>query len=523
MSSEISHPSDGSEGTAHTSEQRDIAIQLTGVSRAFGATQALSEIDLEVKRGMVHALVGENGAGKSTCLGIIAGRIQQDTGSLRVFGKLLDHNSPRRARAAGVVSVYQELTIVPELTTQANVFLGQALSRGGVMQERAMRRRYVQLCQELDVASHPDVGAGTLSVADQQLIEIMRALVSDPQIILLDEPTASLAPHERTVLLRLLDVLRRRGIAIVLVSHNLEEVLEIADVITVFRGGHLVKEAKRQSITKDEIVGAMLGRALNASPEPRRTQPQDDALLKIEGLSVPHAISDISFTLASGEILGLGGLVGSGRTSILHALAGASPRATGRLWMDGEEHSWPTTPRQGRALKIALLPEDRKTEGLVGVMSAADNIIMSNFSAAASSGFLFRRQLKDSAVKASENFGIDVNRLLQPAENLSGGNQQKLLLARWAHSQPRILLADEPTRGIDIGAKQEILAHLRRLADRGMSIVIVSSELEEVVAVSDRILVLAEGKAVGMLEATDASIDEHDILRTIFQTEVGGS
>jgi len=517
----LTHSQKNSNGRGNP--RSEIAIELEGIDRSFGATRALQGIDLKVRRGSVHALVGENGAGKSTCLGVIAGRVAQDRGDVRVFGEPLDHNNPRRARAAGVVSVYQELTIVPEMTAEQNVFLGQVAARGGVTQDRAMRNRYRSLCRELEVSCHLDVKAGHLSVAEQQLLEIMRALLSDPRIILLDEPTASLAPHEREVLLRLMGTLSRSGITIVFVSHNLDEVLEVSDRVTVFRSGVIATEADRGEITKDQIVEAMLGRALEARPEPRRFEPSGAERLRVQNLNVPGAVSDISFDLFPGEILGIGGLVGSGRTSILRALAGVSPNASGQIWIDGKERRWPKTPRNGRRLGIALLPEDRKTEGLVGPLSAAENIILSDLSGSAHSGVIFQRQIIESSTKAAQGFGIDTSRLSQPANNLSGGNQQKLLLARWAHSRPSILLADEPTRGIDVGAKQEILTHLQRLADEGMAIVIVSSELEEIVAASNRILVLSEGRLVGTLENTSGGVDEHEILKHIFQTQTGGS
>jgi ABC-type sugar transport system ATPase subunit len=491
------------------------AIELRQVERSFGSIRALKGVDLRVERGTVHALVGENGAGKSTCLGVIAGRVVRDSGELLIFDQAIQHNTPRRARAAGVVSVYQELTIVPELSAQANVFLGQNLSKNGLTRDRAMRQRYRDLCAELEVACHADEKAGHLSVADQQLLEIMRALVADAQIVL-DEPTASLAPHERQVLLRLIGVLRGRGITIVLVSHNLDEVLQTSDRITVFRDGSVARDADRSELTKPDIVHAMLGRALRPLQSLRPAPSHEHELLRIEGLTVPGAIEDISFSIAPGEILGIGGLVGSGRTSVLKALAGATPQATGRLWVEGQERPWPKSPRKARAMGIALIPEDRKSQGLVGVLSAAENIILSDLSQPSSCGFLFGRQIKEAGAAAAEGFGIDKARLQQPASQLSGGNQQKLLLARWAHSRPTVLLADEPTRGIDVGAKAEILNHLQRLADAGLSIVIVSSELEEVVATSSRILVLAEGRRVGFLDNSDGSVDARDLLQTIF-------
>jgi len=498
----------------------DVVISLSGVEKSFGATRALKGIDLEIQRGTVHALVGENGAGKSTCLGVIAGRVHHDRGELRVFGQRLDRNNARRARAAGVVSVYQELTTLPDLSAQDNVFLGQLISRAGIVNDREMTARYRAICAELGVACHANEPAGRLSVADQQLLEILRAVVSEAKIILLDEPTASLAPHERELLLRLMDVLRSSGITIVLVSHNLDEVLRISDVVSVFRDGLLVKQESRANISKDEIVEAMLGRALIRRSTLRPAAARHESRLRVEDLSVPGAVSNISFDLAPGEIIGIGGLVGSGRSTVLRALAGAAPKATGDLWLDGVHRPWPRSPRKARALGIALIPEDRKTQGLVPVLTAAENIILSDLRSPARLGFLSARRVSAASKRATRGFGIDASRLSHPAAQLSGGNQQKLLLARWAHSPPAVLLADEPTRGIDIGAKTEILEHLRRLADTGMSIVIVSSELEEIMAISSRVLVLVEGRAAGFLD-NGAGVDERDVLQMIFAAQEG--
>jgi len=504
-------------------ETTEPAVRLRQVVKRYGGTTALKGIDLDVRAGTIHALVGENGAGKSTCLGAIAGRVQPDDGRLAIFGQDVGAISPRRARGLGVVTVYQELTMIPRLSAQANVFLGQTKARWGWLRDREMRTRYAKLCEELDVACYPDVEAGTLSVADQQLLEIMRALIADARIILLDEPTASLAPHERNVLLNVMRGLRDRGITVLFVSHNLDEVLQVSDVITVFREGSIVLQTRPAETTKKSIIEGMLGRPLSDSAIQRRARPQSDvSRIRVEGLTVANGVTDISFDLAPGEILGLGGLVGSGRTTVLQALAGAVRANSGEMWIDGESVRWPRTPRQARSLGFALLPEDRKTQGLNLVRSGADNILISDLKAVSQRGFLNERRMTTASERAATGFGIKAATLKKPAGTLSGGNQQKLLLARWGHSVPRILLADEPTRGIDVGAKQEILEHLNRLAGQGLSIIVVSSELEEVVEISHRVLVLVEGRAVGLLDNADGSLNEHEVLQTIFDSESGG-
>jgi len=517
-----------SAAAAATSSSADVAsdqpaVRLRQVRKRYGGTLALKGIDLDISAGSIHALIGENGAGKSTCLGAIAGRVQIDEGVISIFGHEVGDTSPRRTRALGVVSVYQELTTIPGLSAQANVFLGQPRSRWGWLRDAAMRARYVELCRDLKVACFADTPAGALSVGDQQLLEIMRALVADARIILLDEPTASLAPHERGVLLDLMRGLRDRGVTVVFVSHNLDEVLEVSDTVTVFRDGAVVRQDRASEVSKKVVVEAMLGRKLSeATTHHHPRAGSGPTRLRVEGLSVPRALTDISFELRAGEILGLGGLVGSGRTSVLRALAGATPSASGELWINSARVRWPRSPRRARALGIALLPEDRKTQGVNLARSGAENIVMSDLGAVARAGFLTTRDIMAAAERAATGFGINAAVLSKPAGTLSGGNQQKLLLARWAHSLPTVLLADEPTRGIDVGAKQEILAHLEHLAGEGMSIIIASSELEEVVQISHRILVLAEGRAVGLLDNSERTVDEHDVLRTIFESDREG-
>ena len=494
-------------------EQRNAhaAIPFDGVGKRFGETVAVDGVTLAILRGTIHALVGENGAGKSTLLGMLAGRTALSDGRIDVFGQTLQTGNVRASRSAGVVAIYQELTIVPSLSACANVFLGQTRSRFGFLSERAMRKRFNELCERLGVVISAGVLAGALSVADQQMLEIIRALESQAKVLLLDEPTSALALPERDALFRCVRELRAQGVTILLVSHNLDEVLSIADDISVCRDGRLIRTANVADWTKASLVAAMLGHAA-APPTKRRSAVSIEPFLRADAVTAPNKIDNISVAVGKGEIVGLGGLVGSGRTTLLRALCGLERDSTGRLWIDGKERRWPTSPLQALELGIALIPEDRK-QGLVLGLPAQENVVLANLHATARAGFISERRVHECAVSAMRGYHFDRRRLSASAGSLSGGNQQKLLLARWRHRPPHVLLADEPTRGIDVGAKEEILGKLRVLADSGLAVLFVSSELEEVVAVSDRVIVLAAGQEAGRLGA-DASVE--DILMSAF-------
>jgi len=510
-----------------------VAASYTKVSKTFGVTQALTDITLKVKTGTIHALVGENGAGKSTALGVLAGRVAASSGDVEVFGQPLPSERPRESRRLGIAAIYQELTIAPDLSAEANVFIGQPISRFGVLSSQQMRSRYEELCAQLGVPSVPSsIPAGRLSIADQQLLEIMRAMASDARLILFDEPTASLGEAERRALLDLLRRMRAEGRTIVFVSHNLDEVLEVADEVTVFRNGHLVITTPRSAVTKNDVIRSMLGdkadqrllRGLEDEALPvshsgsAANSPVGEPLLRIEHLFLPGALEDISLEIRAGEILGLGGLVGCGRTSVLRSLAGLEPRATGRLWIDGQEHPWPRTVRRALALGIALAPEDRKTQGLVLELSAETNVAMSDLRRVSRGGWISKSRLRSAARDAVIPFGFNPDRVAELPARLSGGNQQKLLLARWKYAEPRILLADEPTRGIDIGAKQDVLGALREMSERGLAVILVSSELEELVATCDRVDVLSEGRLSGRLNRTTDDLTVSAILEKAFSS-----
>ncbi|MBL8600027.1 MAG: sugar ABC transporter ATP-binding protein [Devosia sp.] len=493
------------------------AIVATGIEKRYGGTRALKGVSLALEAGRIHALVGENGAGKSTLLGIIAGRVRPTAGRAEVFGREQGHGDPRQARRDGIAAIYQELTIIPALTARANVFLGQAYARFGLLSERRMNLRFAELCRQFGVAIPANARAASLSVADQQMLEIMRGVESRASVILFDEPTTSLAPPERDSLFRTMRDLRAAGSTMMLVSHNLDEVLDIADTVTVFKDGEVVASETTPHWTKASLVRAMIGHDLAAPAV--RTPPLTSGISRFTAteINLANGVTDISVDVAAGEILGIGGLVGSGRTSLLRCLAGLEPQSHGKLSIDGRQIAWPRSVRSALAVGIALVPEDRKSQGLVLGRSAAENIALTRFSDVSRFGLVSDGAMRRAVAPVARAYGVDPARLGAAVRNLSGGNQQKVLLSKWQFRPPRLLLVDEPTRGIDIGAKEEILATLRRRADEGLAIILVSSELDEIVALSDRVVVLSEGRRVAELDARAAPIQINDILNAAFR------
>ena len=516
-----------------------LALECIGLVKTFGGVRAIRGVDFAVPRGTVEALVGQNGAGKSTLIGILTGRIAPTEGRVRILGIAPEPGDPRASRAAGLVAIYQELTLVGAITAEENVFLGMTPNVRGVIDRRTMRRRYLELCARLNVSIPPRALAKDLSVAEGQLLEIMRALAFDARIILLDEPTAALSIAERTQLIKLVRELRDQGVTMVFISHNLEEVLTVADHITVMRDGTVagsgpVGEWSRERLVREMLGDKAKGLARQLLDEGQADQPSAlhaaaarpkaaahtgrPSILEAEGVTLDGLISGIDIAVRPGEIVGLGGIAGSGRTTLMRCLAGAEPLSRGVLRIDGQPVAWPRSVHAGLRSGIALIPEDRKHAGLVLRMKAMDNIALSNFGKVSRWGWLSDRRMWRHESQFVGEFGFDPNRLDALAENLSGGNQQKLLLARWRHETPRIILADEPTRGVDVGAKEEILRALRRFAESGIGVIIASSELEDVSMVADRVFVLAEGMLAGELIRDTGPVPVHEILSAAFAT-----
>ena len=484
-------------------------LQIRGLSKAFPGVQALEGVSLAVRRGEVHALIGENGAGKTTLMKVLAGIHRKDAGTILLDGEPVAPHTPAEAQQLGISTVHQELSLAPNLTVAENIFVRREPTRWSFIRWRELHRRARELLAPFAVEIPTRARVGTLSIAMQQVVEIARALSFEPKVLMLDEPTSSLEEHEAGQLFALLRELSARGISILYVTHKLKEVFRIADTVTVLRDGRLVGTKPVAATHMDEIVQMMVGRELTQM-YPDKATGRGKELLRVEGLRLDGAFDGISFALYEGEILGMAGLVGAGRSEIAQTIVGARRPDGGRVLIDGEEAAI-ASPAAAVGSRLAYLPEDRKEAGMFPKMSVAANIAAASLRGYARAGILSRRALRGAARRRVEEFRIHTPSLDQLVALLSGGNQQKTLVARWLETAPRILIADEPTRGIDVGAKAEVHALLRALCTQGIGIVVISSELPEILGMCDRILVLHEGRLAGELSAEEAS--EEGVMR----------
>jgi ABC-type sugar transport system ATPase subunit len=494
-------------------------MSLRGIVKVYPGVNALQGVDLDVFKSEVHALVGENGAGKSTLLKIACGAIARTAGEVELEGQKVEFEHPSVARAAGIVAVYQELTIIPALSAMANVFLGREQRKLGFLRRNAMLEEYDKVQRQLEVDINPDQPAGLLSIADQQSLEIMRGLAADAKILILDEPTASIGLHEREALYSIVSKLRSRGVAILLISHDLDEVLELSQHVTVLRDGQKAGSRPRDQWTKQSLVDAMLGDRRGSANSIQHKPPplQQEKLLEAGDIYVPGKVQGVSLSIGRGEIVGIAGLVGSRRTELLRAIVGMEPGSFGKLRIRGKDAAWPTGPRAARKLGIALAPEDRKHQGLVLSLASYANVTLPNPWKASQAGLLSSRREVARARPLTERLNLQKGALGRETRTLSGGNQQKLVLAKWLGMKMDVLLIDEPTRGVDVGAKRELFTVLDDLAKSGVGVLLVSSELEEVMDNSDRVLVMSRGRIIGEVEGRKTTKDE--VIQMIFAAE----
>ena len=498
------------------------ALAATHLTKSFPGVRAVNDMSLEVLQGEVHGLVGENGAGKSTLVKMLSGACVPDAGEVRVMGELLPDSSPLASRRAGIATIYQEPNIVPDLSPVANVFLGQELSHLGFRSEHAMRRRFAEWSELLQLRIPARGPTASLSIGHQQAIEIIRALQQDARVVLMDEPTAALSKGEIEALHRIIDILRARKTSLIIISHDLREVIALCDRVTVMRDGKKVMSARSADTDADSLVTAMLGRTFegavdHAQSEHRRAADPASALMEVRNLRIPGRLEGVSLTLGRGQVLGIAGLVGAGRTSLLRALAGAEPLASGELWLDGEDVPWPSRPPDAVGLGLAFAPEDRRAQGLVLGLPGRDNVALPSLSEMAHGGWLTERATQREAAAISPSVGLSAERLGTAAGTLSGGNQQKVVLAKCLCARPKVLLADEPTRGIDVGAKAEIFGVLRRFAADGLGVIMVSEDTEELIAFADRVIVLAGGTVTGHFEGSALSLEA--VMKAMFALE----
>lgn len=492
-------------------------VELRAITKRFGGARALESVSLAIEPGTVHALVGENGAGKSTLGKIISGVIAPDSGELLLSGAPVHFRSPRDALQHGIATIAQELAVVPELSAAENVLLGDEPRTAGYVRRRALRRRYGELCASVGFDIPADTLAGRLRTADQQKLEILRAVARDAALIVMDEPSAALTREETERLHEAIRSLRARGRTVVLVSHFLSEVLALADAVTVLRDGAVVRTGPCADETEHSLIEAMLGRTLEGT-FPAKAQPRADApvVLAVRDLAAP-GVREASLVVRAGEIVGIAGLVGAGRSELAQAIVGATKATRGSVVV-GTEPARRRTPRAMLAKGVVLIPESRKEQGLLLERSIGENVVLSSLRDLTAFGYVRRGPERRAVREILEQVDVRARSIDVPAGALSGGNQQKLLFARSLLTRPRLLIADEPTRGVDVGARRAIYELLIRLAEQGLGILLISSDVEEVLGLASRVLVMRAGQIVAEFDGDTAT--ERDVLDAAFRDRV---
>ena len=480
-------------------------LEMRGIVKTYPGVRALDGVDFSVLPGEVHALIGENGAGKSTLMKILAGADTKDTGQIIINGTEMHINGPQEAMRYGISIIYQEFNLVPYMNAAENIFLGRepASSVPGMIDFAKMYADAERIINELGVRLNVRTPINQLSVAQQQMVEIAKATSRKSSIIAMDEPSATLTDHELENLFALIRRLKNEGVSIIYISHRLEEIFEIADRVTVLRDGCLVETKSVSDTDRDDIIHMMVGRELKEKI-PKVSAEVGNVALTVKNLTRTGVLHDISFEVKRGEVLGLAGLVGAGRTEVARAIFGADPIDGGQILIDGELFSI-NSPRDAIQLGIGLVTEDRKSLGLVLGMAVRENVSLANLGILSRLGFISRRKEKVVADEYIEELLIKTPSMEQAVQNLSGGNQQKVVLAKWLFTKSKVLIFDEPTRGIDVGAKIEIYQLMNKLAESGVAIIMISSELPEIMGMSDRILVMHEGSIAGELSREEAT------------------
>jgi rhamnose transport system ATP-binding protein len=485
-------------------------IELRDAAKSYGAVRALRDGNLSLRAGEVRALMGENGAGKSTLVKVLGGVVRRDAGEMLVEGEPADFHSPHDARDAGIAVIYQEPTLFPDLSVAENVVMGyhpvQALKR---IDRRAMHRRVQELLDRLGVRLDPDRPVRGLSIADQQIVEIAKALSFDARVLIMDEPTAALSGPEVERLFSVVRTLREHGVAVLFISHRLDEVFTICDTVTVMRDGAVVHDARIADMTPDEMVRRMVGRELSTL-FPKQDAERGDVVLRVEGLSRQGVFSDISFDVRAGEIVALAGLVGAGRSEVARAIFGVDRADAGHVEVAGRRLP-PGKPVAAMRAGVGFVPEDRRQQGLVMDLSIARNVALTRLKALSRLGLIAGGAEERLAREWAARLQLKFHRLRDPVGTLSGGNQQKVVLGKWLATEPRLLIIDEPTRGIDVGTKAEVHRLMSELAAKGLAVLMISSELPEVLGMADRVLVMHEGRLTG--ELSRAKADEESVVR----------
>ncbi len=489
--------------------KHELLLKMEKISKAFPGVQALSEVGLEVYKGEILALVGENGAGKSTLMKILTGVFKKDEGKIIFKGEEIEARDPHHARQLGISMIYQEFSLVPNLDIATNIFLGnEPAKKFGVFDYEKAKTEAERLLQTVGLEISPDVLVGDLTVAQQQIVEIAKALASDSQLIIMDEPTSALSKEEAERLFNIMRKLKEEGISIIFITHRLEEVFSVADRIVVLRDGQRVGELSCEETEINEVIRLMVGRDVRVTP--RTDVSAENVILEVRNLSRSTLIKDVSFSLKKGEVLGVAGLIGAGRTEIMRVLFGVDPKTSGEVFIEGEKVEI-ESPTDAVRAGIGLVPEDRKFQGLILNMAVYENISLPSLPFMFANGIIDFEKEYSLAESLVSRLSIRTPSIFQIVNNLSGGNQQKVVLAKWLALKPRVLILDEPTRGIDVGSKAEIHHLIDELAKEGIGIILISSELPEILALSDRILVISKGRITRELTREEA--DQETIMQ----------
>ena len=479
--------------------QQEYILEMTDIVKEFPGVKALQNVQLKVRPGTVHALMGENGAGKSTLMKCLIGIYQANSGKIVYDGKEVHFRNTHEALNAGISMIHQELSPVPERSVSENLWIGRIPVRGIRVDHKKMRQDSFDLFKRLNLDVNPDAKMGDLTVAKMQMVEIAKAVSYDSKVIIMDEPTSSLTETEVEHLFKIIADLKAKNVAIIYISHKMDEIFRIADDVTVFRDGCHVATERAENLNVDKLIALMVGREMT-NMFPKVDCPIGETVLKVENLSAGKAVKSVSFELHRGEILGMAGLVGAGRTETAEAIFGMRTITGGKIYKDGKELHI-KSPEEAIENGIALLTEDRRGNGIVGLLSITDNTVLADLK---KYGFpLNHKKMKEDTLEYVDKLNIKTPDVETPIKNLSGGNQQKVLVGRWLLTAPDVLIVDEPTRGIDVGAKAEIHSLLSKLAGEGKAIIMISSEMPEVMGMSDRIVIMHEGLMTGVLDRKD--------------------
>jgi len=492
----------------------DIVLEAEGISKSFPGVKALDGVSITLRSGHLTALLGENGAGKSTLMNIIAGVFSQDEGEVRLEGDVVNFSNTREAHDAGIAMIYQELNLVSNMTVAENIFLGrEPLNKFGLVDTARMNRDTLAILKELDLDVSPGTSLGRLRVGQQQVVEIAKAISANARVLIMDEPTSAITEHEIDVLFGIVEKLKQQGVAIAYITHKLEELTRIGDDAVVMRDGKLIGAGPLKDLSRDQIVQMMVGREMEERAD-RSTAEVGPEALRVENLSLAHPdrpgdflLRDVSLSAHRGEVLGIFGLMGAGRTELLETMFGLHPDSSSSSFFIKGEPATISSPRAAIAHGLALAPEDRKSEGLVLGMSVAENTSLACLPRFERGGFIDESAERKMVEESVARFRVKTPSIDQTIRNLSGGNQQKVILGKWLATEPMVLLLDEPTRGIDVNAKEEIYTLIHELSAAGLAVIVVSSELPEILSLADRMIVMCEGRKTAEFDCADANED----------------